>query len=465
MPTPDGSVLQNVLEIFRTSSLTPLLVGGAVRDLLLEQKPKDLDFLVVGESMDTFVEFMNKLAASLSLNIVRPAAFPEVIRLVSRTHSLDFTFVSSEEVSENLMQRDFTINAMALDPATGEIMDPADGRIDLEQENLRPVRPDAFENDPVRIIRLFRFQTELDFTSDKNTIIQAGKAASLLSQPSGERIREELFRILANDNAFNAISEMTHPILTTLFPAIGGIRDITQNGYHHLNAFDHTLEVVSWTYRLDELASLLNIIPLPVSNEDKIVLRLAALFHDVGKAETASRNESGISTFKEHQFVSANLFLRDIERLKPSKRLTERGYMLVRRHMLFLNFMLNGWSEKSFRKLINLMREDSRLLALLAYADKLSARGPLSAGSAKRMAEIVKNFLDFYQREAETITKLPRLISGEEVMTILGLDPSPEVGQVLGVISEKQLADPSLSREQALEILEAFRKDQEENPQ
>jgi len=464
LPTPEDPVLQNVLEIFRTSSLTPLLVGGGVRDFLLNKTPKDLDFLVTGESMDTFVSLMDKLAASLKLNTIRPAAFPQVTRLVSREHSLDFTFVSSEEVSENLMQRDFTINAMAMNPATGEILDPLNGADDLNRKRLRIIRENAFEKDPVRIIRLFRFQTELGFIPDEDTIAHAKKAAPLLSRPAGERIREELFRILVNDNAFNAISEMADPILTTLFQAIDGIRDIPQNGYHHLNAFDHTLAVVSWTYRLDELAARLNIPPLTLSDEDRIVLRLAALFHDVGKAETASRNENGITTFKKHHFVSANLFLRDIERIKLSKQLTERVYMLVRQHMLFLNFMLNGWSEKSFRKLINLMREDSRLLSLLAYADKLSAKGPLSAESAEKMAKIVENFLLSYQKETETITKLPKLISGNEVMNILGLDTSPEVGKVLGIISEKQLEDPSFNREQALHILKEFKENQKEKP-
>ncbi|PJB77446.1 MAG: hypothetical protein CO090_08770 [Acidobacteria bacterium CG_4_9_14_3_um_filter_49_7] len=460
MPTPDDSILQNVLEIFRTSSLTPLLVGGAVRDLLLKQKPKDLDFLVAGESMGMFVNLMDKLAASLNLNIVRPAAFPEVMRLVSRTHSLDFTFVSSEKVTENLMQRDFTINAMAMNLATKEILDPSEGTEDLNGRRLRMVREDAFKKDPVRIVRLFRFQTELGFTPNNDTIAQAKEAASFLSLPAGERIREEFFKILANDRGFDAISEMTDPILMTLFPSIAAIRDIPQNGYHHLNVLDHTLAVLSRTFRLNEVTSLLHSPELPFSEEDKIVLRLSALFHDVGKAHTLSWNENGITTFKKHQFHSADLFLTDIGRLKPSNRLTERVYMVIRRHMLFLNFMLNGWSDKSFRKLINMMREDSRLLVLLACADKLSAEGPLSAGSAEQMTEIGCAFMETYKKDAETITRLPKLVSGKEVMDLLGLSPSPEVGKVLSIIAEKQLADPAFNREQALAILNSYPKKQ-----
>lgn len=463
MPTPDNPVLQNILEIFRTSSLTPLLVGGGVRDSLLKKKPKDLDFLVVGNSITEFETQMAKLAASLDLNTIRPAAFPQVMRLVSREHSLDFTFVSPDGVTENLMERDFTINAMAMDFSTGKILDPAGGRNDLKQKNLSPVRENAFEKDPVRVIRLFRFQTELGFTPDSQILALAKEAAPLLARPAGERIREEFFRILANDNGFNAISGMTDPILMSLFPSIAAIRDIPQNGYHHLNVLGHTLAVLSRTFRLNELTGWLHFPDLTLSDEDKIVLRLAALFHDVGKADTLSWNKNGITTFKKHQLRSADLFLTDIARLKPSNRLTERVYMLIRRHMLFLNFMLNGWSEKSFRKLINMMREDSRLLALLALADKLSAEGPLSAGSVDQMTEIVSAFMETYQKEAETITRMPKLVSGEEVMNTLGLSPSPEVGKVLDIIANRQLADPKFNREQALSILEEYRKKQKGN--
>ena len=255
---------------------------------------------------------------------------------------------------------------------------------------------------------------------------------------------------------------MTDPILMSLFPSIAAIREIPQNGYHHLNVLGHTLAVVSRSFRLNELTARLHSPGLTLSDEDRIVLRLAALFHDVGKAGTLQWNENGITTFKKHQFRSADLFLTDIARLKPSNRLMERVYMLIRRHMLFLNFMLNGWSEKSFRKLINMMREDSRLLALLALADKLSAEGPLSAGSADQMAEIGTAFMKSYEKEAETIIRLPKLVSGEEVMNVLGLSPSPEVGKVLGIIADRQLADPAFDREQALIILKEYRNKQKD---
>ncbi len=465
MPTPDDPLLKRVLEFFQTSTLVPLLVGGGVRDFLLNKAPKDLDFLIAGKSIDEFSTVTGKLAASLDLNTVRPAAFPEVIRLVSHAHSLDFTFCSPDNITENLMERDFTVNAMAMNPASGEILDPAGGLSDLKQKKLRLVQNDAFQKDPVRIIRLFRFRTELEFTPDKNTLTLANAAAPLLLQPAGERIREELFQILKNDNGHTAISEMADPVLTALFPALAAIRDIPQNGYHHLNAFHHTLAVVSQTFHIETLTEKLKATGLELSPEDKIVLRLAALFHDVGKSETLAWKENGITTFKKHQFHSAALFLKDIARLKPSNLMTERVHMLIRRHMLFLNFMLNGWSEKSFRKLINMMREDSRLLALLALADKLSAKGPLSAGSIEKMTKIGQAFMETYKKDAKTITKLPKLVSGDEIMEILGLTPSPEVGKVLGTIAEKQLANPAFTREQALKLIQKHRKRQNRNTQ
>jgi len=463
LPTPDDPELQLVLKHLRQTSRPPLLVGGAVRDCLLNKKPKDLDFLITGTEISEFETAMAELADTLNLNTIRPAAFPEVIRLVNRDISLDFTFISPETVTENLMERDFTVNAMAMNPADGEIIDPAGGRNDLKQKKLRFVRESAFQKDPVRVIRLFRFQTELGFTPDKTTLKLAKKAAPLLNKPAGERIREELYRILANDNGAVAVKEMAHPILTELFPSLSAIRSIPQNGYHHLDAFGHSLAVTEWTFRIKKLAAIANIPEPDISDKDKIILRLAALFHDTGKADTLAWNENGITTFKKHQIHSGEHFLADIARLNPSKNLTERAAALIRRHMLFLNFMLNGWSENSFRKLIRKMGKDSRLLALLALADKLSANGPLSAGSADKIAKIIGKFIKYYEKEAETIEKLPKLLSGREIMDTLGISSSPEVGKILNEIAEKQLADPAFGREQALQILQTHKKNTQEH--
>ncbi len=453
MPIPDEALLQAARNVFKPVNGRLFLVGGAVRDRFLERPAHDLDLLVVGCTEADFEATTSVLARELNLHPIRPAGFPDTLRLVSTEATLDLTRVPPEKLVEDLSTRDFTINAMALDPFSGELVDPTGGQQDLERQVLRTPDPATFTRDPVRILRLYRFQAELGFKAEPDTVQAAHSAVSLLDRPSGERIREELFRLLAHDTGWPAIGDMAFPVLTTLFPAIDGIRNLPQNGYHHKDVLPHTLEVLKHTFHLSGITGMLGCPDIPLTTEDRIVLRLAALFHDVGKAETAAINQNGLHTFKGHQYISAQRFQDDIARLRPSNRIVERAFMLIRRHMLFLNFMLNGYSDRSFRKLINMMREDSVLLTFLAVADKLSARGPLAKGSIEKIVGIGRQFLDMYRNEGETIRNLPTLVSGYEVMSIMKLDPSPAVGKLLAEIMERQLDDPEFSRQDALALL------------
>lgn len=453
MPIPDEALLTAARHIFEPVNGRLFLVGGAVRDHFLKRPPQDLDLLVTGCTADDFDAGAAALARQLNLHPVRPAGFPDTLRLVSTEATLDLTRIPPEQLAEDLSSRDFTMNAMAMDPVSGEVVDPTGGQQDLKNRVLRTPDPASFARDPVRILRLYRFQAELGFTLETDTARAAHAAVGLLDRPSGERIREELFRLLANDNGWPAVADMTVPVLTALFPAIDSIRSVAQNGYHHKDVLPHTLEVVKHTFQLSGLTGLLGCPDVTLSAEDRIVLRLAALFHDVGKAESAAVDEHGRHTFKGHQYGSAQKFQDDIARLKPSNRMVERTFMLIRRHMLFLNFMLNGYSDRSFRKLINMMREDSVLLTLLAVADKLAARGPLAGGSIEKIVGIARRFLDMYRAEGETIRNLPSLVTGHEVMSIMKLDPSPAVGKLLSEIMERQLDDPAFTREDALALL------------
>jgi len=463
LPIPDDPLLLAAWHTFEPVSEQVLLVGGAVRDSQPNRQVRDWDLLVVGCTEEAFAMSVYQLERDLGLHPVRPAGFPDTIRLTGHAGIIDCTRMDPDNLKGDLMRRDFTVNAVAQDLRTGALIDPTGGLADIRSRLLRAPSADVFTADPVRILRLFRFRAELDFHVEPATVEAAFAHVHLLDRPSGERIREELFRLLALDSGWPALGEMADPVLTALFPSLAAILDTPQNGYHHLGVFPHTLEVVKHTFHLDGLTAMLGCPDIALSDEDRVVLRLAALFHDVGKGETLARNETGMYTFKRHQYVSAERFRQDIEGLRPSNRLVERVYMLIRRHMLFLNFMLNGYSVRSFRRLINMMRDDTTLLVLLALADKLAARGPLAEGSIEQIVTIARDFLALDRAEGEHIRSLPALVTGHEVMKIMELDPSPAVGQVLGRIMERQLDDPSFTREAALALLHEWQS-RGENP-
>ncbi len=455
----DGPELNRIRQELEPVSDRLLLVGGAVRDILLDRTPADLDFLVVGTQIDRIHQGLERLGRHLHMHRVQPAGFPDTIRLVARHLTLDFTIVESRQLHEDLMRRDFTINAMALEPGTDELLDPTRGKQDLQKGLLRATGPGVFEADPVRILRLYRFMAELDFSPDPETERSAVAAVPKIQEPAGERIQDELFRILANDDAWDAVEAMAEPVLTNLFPSLAETRNVPQNDYHHLDVFPHTLEVVKHAFHVPGLIAMIGCPDLELNREDRIVLRLAALFHDVGKAPTAAPGKDGNPTFHRHQHVSEDQFRSDIEPLRVSNRIEDRTARLIRHHMRFLNFMLNGYTPRSLRRLIRIMDTDSILLGLLAMADKLAARGPLATGSIDRIAGIVREFVELIATEGDTLIHLPKLVSGEEVMDMMDLKPGAQVGRILDSIRERQIADPAFSRNEALELISAWKED------
>ena len=437
-------------------------VGGAVRDFLLNKPVTDYDFLIRGEKTSV-IPFLEQLKEEFSLTVVRPAGF-DIYRLVNKNLCLDFTVLKkSETMEKNLESRDFTINSFAFDFFKGEYICPPGGWEDFNNRVLKSFNLKNLTDDPVRILRLYRFYSVLEgFSPEKETENYALKNAELIKKAAKERIKEEIIKIFRSDNGFKAV-ERGYPIFAVIFPFLGKIEDIPQNGYHHLNVKEHTLEVLKSCFDYKKFLSLLPDFPLRLSDEDKVVLRLAALFHDAGKYKTFAYNEKGITTFRNHQFESASIVLEQLSFFP--KRIIERVYLLVRRHMVFLNFIINGYSRKSFRKLLNLMREDSLLLLLLFLADKNAARGELSKGNFEKAVEIAKAFVEFYLNEKEQILNLPKLVSGFDVINILEIAPSKKVGEVLNMITEKQLENPNFTREEALKLIYSLKneiKDKEE---
>lgn len=449
--------IKKIIEISNKFPLQLLAVGGFVRDCLLNRTPKDIDFIVVGHEYQTFEKLMTKIKHSFKLHKVTPACFEEVTRLISSKKCFDFTFVREESLNKNLKNRDFTINSLAWNFNTEKIIDICNGQNDIQNKVIKQINNNCFKEDPIRILRMYRFQEELNFTIDVETEENSIEYLNKITNPSGERIKEELFKILKNDNGLNFADKLFKNIIFHLFPKFNIIKNISQNGYHHLNVLDHVSLVVKYTFQIEELTKLYQNFNIKLKDEDKIALRLAAIFHDLGKGETFKLNEKGLTTFHNHQYVSADLFLESIKYLKLSKNFSERVYFLIRRHMLFLNFMINGYSEKSFRKFINLMREDTVLLLLLVTADKLSAKGPLSQGNMEKLIQVGNSFLDVYNKDKDTILSLPKLITGDEVMEKMEISPSKQVGEIIHKIAEKQLEDKNFTRDDALLLLEKIK--------
>ncbi len=459
----DDTFSKTVWELGKKFELNIYPVGGVVRDFFLGVKSKDYDFIILysnkSELKNKVLPFLENFSESFNLKIVKPSRF-ETYRLVSSKISVDFSPVKTEELKENLLSRDLTINSIAFSFDRKEYIDPASGIEHIQKKILKVFSEENFKNDPLRILRLYRFYSQLNgFEIDTMTENFAIANAGMLKNVAKERVKEELSRVFSNDCGHKSVKRMFFPVLSTIFPSLEKIKNIAQNGYHHLNVVDHTLKVLEWCFDYRKIAEFFPFFKFDLTDTDKLVLRLSALFHDVGKADTLGYHTLGYTTFKNHQFVSGSKLLKDLDFFP--KTIVERVYYIVRRHMLFLNFIVNGYTKKSFRKLINMMREDAVLLAMLFIADKNAARGPLSKGNFEKGVEIVKEFLMFYKEEKDKILNLPKLISGYEIIKILDIAPSKEVGKVLNLIMEKQIENPDFSREDALKLIYGLKKERE----
>ncbi|MFC5849069.1 CCA tRNA nucleotidyltransferase [Deinococcus petrolearius] len=393
-----------------------LLVGGAVRDWLRGVAPHDFDWAVPGPA-----------AAAQGLAARRGgAAFPlDEERGYWRVRLPDATehdFVPQPaDVNDDLLRRDFTVNAMGLSAAR-DLLDPTGGRADLRAGRLRMVSEANLRADPLRAWRAGRFMVTLGLKPDAGTDaalrrVAADLAAGTLPMPAAERVRDELHALLAHPEAARGLMVLEDlGLLALTLPELREGQGVTQGGFHHLDVFGHGVEA------LHQLLARTPDAPLP--------LRWAALLHDVGKPRTLDRNpETGRRTFYGHDKVGAALTTQILTRLKLPGDEVKYAARLVGAHMAQLPA-----DEPAARRFAHRRRELLPDLLRVMLADREAARGPSSSPLGRTAYMLAMN------RVLEALEEQPAapapLLSGEDVMTLLAIAPGPRVGEVLRALAE-----------------------------
>jgi poly(A) polymerase len=312
-------------------------------------------------------------------------------------------------LEEDLRRRDFTVNTLLMD-LDGDVEDPLGGRKDLEAKVLRtptdPIR--TFEDDPLRMLRAIRFAAELGFTLAPDLLPAMRRTKSRLAPPviSVERIADELRKMLASNRPMLALELLDQAeLLEVILPEIAAAKGVPQTGYHTHDVFGHTLLTVEAT-------------------PPDIVLRLAALLHDVGKPQTAK----GDGTFVGHEEVGAEIARTALERLRFSQKEIEAITKLVRLHLRPV-FYRSEWSDGAVRRLARDAGPLLDRLMLLARADIAASAYPYP----EKMDELQAR-LDSVL--AERPSRLAPLITGEDIMRIRGIGPGPEVGRIKQKLEE-----------------------------
>ncbi len=447
------------------------LVGGAVRDRLLDRATADVDVVVAGDT--------EPAARAIARAAGRAACFAlsedfGSWRVVARggAWQVDVEPLRGQGIEEDLALRDFTINAIAEPIDGGAPIDPLGGSDDLRARRLRMAAPGAFAADPLRVLRLVRLAVELDLEADGETVRAARAHADGLSGVSAERVFAELRRIVAARRARWGLELMSElGASAVVLPELEALRGVQQSRFHHLDVLGHTLEVLDrtvemtsgaepWSEELaqgvgEQRAAVDALLAEPLADEMTRgeALRWGALLHDAAKPLTrAVRPEDGRVTFIGHDVRGADLARTVLGRLRASERLRAHVAALVRNH-LRLGFLVHEDQPLARRTVFAYMRACAPVevdVTLLSIADRLATRGERAQEAVQAHLALAGGLLaDALRWRADGPPK--PLLRGDELAGALGIPTGPRVGELLEELAAAEYAGELESREQALE--------------
>ena len=454
-------ILKKIIENFDNEIY---LVGGSVRDYLMGKESFDRDIIVMDEDAREF---------SLKLKTLFDAAFVpldeenKIYRLVlqDKINYIDVTNPIEGSLEKDLMRRDLTINAIAANIRTGEIVDISGGITDIKNKCINYVCEQNFEDDPLRLLRVYRFQALYGFNLAPETIHAVCKFASLIKKPAVERINYEILKLFSGQYAHIALENMDKTwILEEIFPFVKELKQVPPNSHHHLDLFHHSLETVKQIQNIYENSSE------EVKNHlDSIAfggfsrlahLKLAGFMHDIGKFSTWTIEE-GKHRFIKHDDVGAKMALKLLKDMHFSNKQSEYVSTMVKNHIYPSQVMSAPQiTEKIMMRYIRKMDQSSIDAIVLAQADRLSARGEeITEEIVERNINSLNMLLQFYLDKRETLKPLPKLLDGNEIMNILNIKPSQKLGKILYSLHEAQLSGDVLTREQAVNFVKTTYKD------
>lgn len=474
----DEPHVRSLLIALNRAARGAFLVGGAVRDRVMGRGHRnELDLAVDGDAC-VLAERAARTAghgvAFVPLDCGRGQArlvcgrFPEAI-------TIDVSSFRRPTIAEDLRARDFTINALAIElddllaGRSPHLLDPTDGLGDIESGVVRACFSGTFIEDPLRILRAFRFNAELGFRIHDETLELIPATVPVLAGVAGERIRDELVAILSAGHSIESLREMDRlGVLDALFPDLAPMRGLDQNPHHHLDVWCHTLEAVNQLEVLVEHAAdrfgdladtmLAYLNEEPVNGRPKAaLLKLALLFHDAGKPHTMSVDLAGRVRFFGHEKVSLEIFRKAGERLRLSGREMRLVGDLVAGHMRPMIFTLDRPTPRAVFRLHRRFGGDTMGLALIFLADLAASRGPARPPGTYHHAfqYAVSALRACFEREREPVHPL---LTGRDLIERFGLRPGPLVGGILKKLAVLQATGEITTTEQAAEMVRDYLK-------
>lgn len=415
------------------------LVGGCIRDLIRNMEPKDWDITTSATPEEIQSLFPDSFYTNTYGTVGVKTETLSIVEITPFRTESGYTdgrrpdsVVFSKNIEDDLKRRDFTINAIAFNPVTNSLVDPFGGIKDIQDSLIKAVGEarDRFGEDGLRILRMVRFAAQLNFSIDTQTLMAGISQKDILTHIARERVRDELVKILMSTHASTAFLYMKNMgILSYISTYLEDSVNVTQNGCHAYDVFEH----------------LIRSMQCAVDKNYPLEIRIAALFHDIGKPPTRQwSNEKKDYTFYGHEVVGAKITKEILKDLNFSRETIEKVVKLVRWHMFFSD--TEQISPSAVRRMIvNVGRENIWDLMNLRICDRVGT------GRPKEDPYRLRKYMSLIEEVLVDPTDVSMLkISGKDLLEKLSLAPGPIIGKILNVLLEKALVDPTINSPETL---------------
>ena len=506
-----AATLAKISDLLDIQNRQGYIVGGFIRDWFLGRKTNDIDIAVSGDAVTIAREVAGEIGGKFVLlddinEVARVVVIEDkqttVISQNQESHSPEWYFDFSPftgDIETDLARRDFTINAMALElsqfitasttrkmssrksasistekQSSLKLIDPFSGKEDLRDKIVRGVSDQIFEADAARLLRAVRLSAELDFTIEPDTESLIRRYSQTITEVPGERIREELLRLLALPRAAHYLRYLDKlGLLLALIPELADSKGVEQPTTHFWDVFDHSLQTVAaiefliresdWEFSNEAMLStapwsdmIERHLSLEVSSgsNHRVLLKLAGLLHDIAKPMTKSIDDTGRARFLGHTKQGAAITANVLERLRFSNREIRLVESLVYHHLRPVQMANEEFpSQRAIYRYFRDTGDAGIDVLVLALADFLASRGPLvSMEDWEKHCQLINHILEEHDRQQTKVLPV-KLIDGHDIMDTLGLAPGPLVGKLLAVADEAHASGELSTREEALALV------------
>ncbi|MDJ0466156.1 CCA tRNA nucleotidyltransferase [Streptomyces sp. H27-C3] len=447
-------VADDLARRFQEAGFSLALVGGSVRDALLGRLGNDLDFTTDARPEDVLkivrpwadsvwevgIAFgtvgCQKVGYQIEVTTYRSEAYDRTSRKPEVSYG--------DSIEEDLVRRDFTVNALAVALPGKKFIDPHGGLDDLAARLLRtPGTPEeSFSDDPLRMLRAARFAAQLDFEVAPEVIAAMTSMAERIDIVSAERVREEFNKLVLSANPRKGLRLLVDTGLAErVLPELPALRLESDEHHRHKDVYEHSLTVLEQAIDLEE-------------DGPDLVLRLAALLHDIGKPRTRRFEKDGGVSFHHHEVVGAKMTKKRMTELKYSNDLVRDVSTLVELHLRFHGYGTGEWTDSAVRRYV---RDAGPLLGRLHKLTRsdCTTRNKRKASALSRAYDGLEDRIAQLQEQEELDSIRPDL-DGNQIMEVLGIGPGPEIGKAYKVLLELRLENGPMEREAAIAALKEW---------